>query len=195
MNQNDFTLIDAPAQRVITDVIIKLRSLTDENDVRIFGDHVLPTTQYSFAEGCEENLPAALVYFGEEANGYNTSNQFDEMYLFPFLEICFLLFIPNAEDGTYPDVQKMQLALHNKVIQNLRVPTDDLTIGIPYQKTVGGHELWEFNGPDSDSFRHVVTHKFDVKNKWIEDGHDIKGWFYLSSIRIQVQVNNYNANA
>lgn len=193
--QQDFNISDAPAQRAIEDVMAKLSSLTDLDGKAIFGEHVYPTTTFSFAEGIESNLPAALVYFDGDLEGYNTSNQFDELFFYPILEILFILYIPNNSDGSYPDVQRHQLAIHNLAIQNLRVPTDDLATGIPYQKNATtGKELWEFRKPEDNSMNHVTTHKFDVRNKYVEQGHKIAEWFYMSSVRIQVQINNYNAD-
>jgi hypothetical protein len=195
MNQQAYDIADAPAQRVIEDVLYALRSLKTISGQNVFNT-VLPAVQYSFAEGLEDSLPAAFVYFGEEAEGYNTASQFDEMYFYPFLEVLFLLYIPNNNDGSYPDVHRYQLALHNLVIQNLRVPTDDILNGIPFQKNITtGKELWEFREPEEDGFRSVVSHRFDVRNKWIENGRPVKDWFYLSSIRIRVQVNNINAES
>jgi hypothetical protein len=194
MNQQDFSLPDAPAQRVITDVIAVLRSLTDNNNKTIFTT-VLPLTEVDMnGLMLDDKVPAAFVYFGEVAEGYDTSNQFDEMYFFPFLEILFMSFIPKNDD-IQQDVQRLMLALHWKVIQNLRIPTDDLLTGLPYQKNINGKELWEFRSPDGQDFRKTVEHKFDIRTQWIQDGKEVKNWFYLHSIKIQVQVNNFNADA
>ncbi len=192
MNQQLYTLADAPAQRVITDVMAKLSSLLDINSRPVFNT-VLPLTQAEYTLMLEQTCPAAFVYFGEEAEGWDSANEFDELYFYPNLEILFLNYIPNNNDGTYPDVQRYMTSLHWKVIQNLRVPTDDITTGIPYQKTAGGKVLWEFRTPEGEGFRSVVQHRFDVRTKWIENGRAIENDKYLHSIRIGVQVNNFNA--
>jgi len=195
MQAQNYNYDDAPAQRVITDVIAKLRSLTDnDNDPnKPSFNTVLPLTESSYADILEQSAPAAFVYFGEEAEGYNSSNQFDEMYLFTPLKILFMSYIPNNNDGTYPDIQRYMMQIHRKVLQNLRVPTDDLTTGIPFQKNSAGQEIWEFRTAEGggENLWKSVHHRFDVNSKWIDEGRSIKSQYYLHSLEIVVQVNNF----
>lgn len=195
MNQQYYDDIpNAPAQRVIEDVMFALRSLKTPEKGNPCFNNVIPTTTYSFVEGCEVSMPVALVYFGEEADGWNSASDLEEPYLFPNIEICFLLYIPNEADGSYPDVQKMQMALHEYVVLNLRVPTLDLTTGIVYQKNATtGKLLWDFQTPEGAAWKPVTRHKFDVRNKWIESGRSVPDPFYISSLTIGVRVCNFNA--
>lgn len=187
-----YNLSDAPCQRVITDVVTKLQSLQDNEGKGIF-NAVLPLTQYSYEAVLMQNSPAAFVYFGDEADGFNSANQFDEVYFFPMLEILFLTRIPNFLDEDFPDVQRLMNALHWKVVQNLRIPTDDILSGIPYQKNSTGEVLWEFRTQDDSGLHLAVHHKYNVRTQWIENGAEIKNGDFLHSIRMGVQVNNFNA--
>lgn len=188
MNQQDSNIPNDPSQRVIEDVVTKLSSLEDDSNEPLFNT-VLPLSQISYAEILETATPGAFVYFGEEAEGGAAADYFDEWDFYPFLEILFLQYIPNNDDQTFPDIQRMQRALHWKVLYNLRRPTDDDAHGLePPVNPVTGKLLYEFRNIEGGGQK--VKHNFDVRTKWIEEGREIKNQYYLSSVRFQVWVNN-----
>lgn len=189
MQQQLYSYDDAPAQRIIADVIVKLDSLTDKNNLKSFNT-ILPLTQASYAAILESATPSAFVYFGQQADGWDSANQFDEIYFAAFLEILFLDYIPNNSDGTYPDIQRYMLQKHWKVIQNLRVPTDDVSTGLTPPKNNAGEEIWEFRNIDGSAPWKSVKHNFDVRTKWIESGRKIEDGYYLHSIQIPVIMAN-----
>ncbi len=181
MQQQSYNYDDAPAYRIITDVIAKLDSLTDKNNLKSFNT-ILPLTQVSYAAILESATPAAFVYFGETAEGLDSANQFDEIYFAPFVEILFLEYIPLNNDGTYPDIQRAMLQTQWKVIRNLRVPTDDDSTGFTPPKNTAGQEIWEFRNKDGSGAG--VIHKFDIRTKWIQMNRPVLDNFYLHSIQI-----------